>query len=142
VLERAKERIGPVTHLLSVAETPELREAYAEVLPEITEFWTRVTLDAGLWGRIRALAETDEALALAPLERRHLDTTLRDFRRAGADLSAADKEKLSAINLEMSTLQQKFSENVIDATNAYSLLIEDGERLEGVPDPDREEARR
>ncbi len=142
VLERVKERTGPVMHLLSVAETPELREAYTEVLPEITEFWTRVTLNAGLWVRIRALADTDEALALAPLERRHLDTTLRDFRRAGADLSTADKEKLSAIKLEMSTLQRKFSENVIDATNAYSLLIEDGERLEGVPDPDREEARR
>jgi oligopeptidase A len=140
VLERVKERNGPVMHLLSVAETPELREAYNEVLPEITEFWTRVTLNEGLWNRIRALADTDEAVALSPIERRHLDTTLRDFRRAGADLSTAGKEKLSAIRLEISSLERKFPENVIDATNAYSLLIEDGTRLEGVPKADREEA--
>ena len=141
-LERVKERTAPVTHLLSVAETPGLRKAYNEVLPEITEFWTRVTLNEGLWTRIRALAETDEAVALPRIEKRHLDTTLRDFRRAGADLSTADKEKLSAIRLEISRLERRFSENVIDATNAVSLLIEDGSRLEGVPEPDREEARR
>jgi len=140
VLERVKERIAPVTHLLSVAETPELRAAYNEVLPEITEFWTRVTLNEGLWNRIRALADTDEAVALPRIERRHLDRTVRDFRRAGADLSTADQEKLSAIRLEISSLERKFPENVIDATNAYSLFIEDGGRLEGVPKADREEA--
>ena len=141
-LEQVKERIVPVTHLLSVAETPELRTAFNEVLSEITEFWTRVTLNERLWNRIKALSETEEAGALLPIEKRHLDTTLRDFRRAGADLSAADKEKLSTIRLEISSLEHKFSENVIDATNAYSLLIEDGGRMEGVPERDREEARR
>ena len=142
VLERVKERTVPVIHLLSVAETPELREAYNEVLPEITEFWTRVTLNEGLWSRIRALADTDEAVALPPIERRHLDRTVRDFQRSGADLSTADREKLSSIRLEISSLERKFPENVIDATNAYSLLIEDGDgrRLEGVPKADREEA--
>ena len=139
-LEDVKARTVPVTHLLSVAETPELRKAFNEVLPEITEFWTQVMLNEGLWNRIKALSETDEVGALPPIEKRHLDTTLRDFRRAGADLSTADKEKLSAIRLEISHLEHKFSENVIDATNAYSLLIEDGGRLEGVPEPDREEA--
>ena len=141
-LEQVKERIVPVTHLLSVAETPELRVAFNEVLPEITEFWTRVTLNERLWNRIKALSDTEEAGALLPIEKRHLDTTLRDFRRAGADLSTADKEKLSTIRLEIFSLEHKFSENVIDATNAYSLLIEDGGRMEGVPERDREEARR
>ena len=140
VLELVKERTSPVVHLMSVAETPELREAFNEVLPEITEFWTRVTLHQGLWKRIKALADTDEAKTLSAIEKRHLDTTVRDFRRAGADLSAADKEKLSSIRLEISSLEHKFSENVLDATNAYSLLIEDGDRLEGVPEPDRMEA--
>ena len=141
-LERVKEKTAPVSHLLSVAETPELREAFKEVLPEITEFWTRVTLHEGLWNRIKALADTDEAGTLPSMERRHLDTTVRDFRRAGADLSAEDKEKLSSIRLEISRLEREFSENVIDATNAYSLLIEHEERLEGVPEADRNEAGR
>ena len=141
-LERVKERIVPITHLLSVAETSELREAFNEVLPEITEFWTRVTLNPGLWTRIKAFADTGEVTALSPIERRHLDKTVRDFRRAGADLSIADKEKLSVIRLETSRLEHKFSENVIDATNAFSLLVEDGSRLEGLPERDRDEARR
>jgi oligopeptidase A len=51
VLQQVSERTGPITHLLSVAETPELREAFKEVLPDITEFWTRVTLNEGLWNR-------------------------------------------------------------------------------------------
>lgn len=142
VLEEVKERTAPVTHLLAVAETPELRKAFNEVLPEITEFWTRVTLNEDLWNRIKALSETGGVGALSPIEKRHMDKTLREFQRAGADLSTADKEKLSTIRLEISRLEHKFSENVIDATNAYSLLIEDGGRLEGVPEPDRGEARR
>ena len=56
VLQRVKERTVPVTHLLSVAETPELRKAFNEALPEITEFWTRVTLNEGLWNRITVIS--------------------------------------------------------------------------------------
>ncbi len=142
VLQRVSERTAPITHLLSVAETPELREAFNEVLPDITEFWTRVTLNEELWDRITVFAATDETAGLPPIEKRHLDTTLRDFQRAGAGLAAADKEKLSAIRLELSRLERKFSENVLDATNAFTLLIEDGDRLDGVPDADRDEAAR
>ncbi len=68
VLQRVKERTVPVTHLLSVAETPELREAFNEALPEITEFWTRVTLNEGLWNRITVFADTDEAEALPAIK--------------------------------------------------------------------------
>ena len=141
-LERVKKRTAPVSHLLSVAETPHLREAFNEVLPEITEFWTRVTLNDGLWNRITDLAAKDRVEALSPIQKRHLETTVKDFRRAGADLSPVDKEKLTSIRLETSRLERKFSENVIDATNAYSLLIEDAGRLDGVPTQDRDEARR
>ena len=142
VLQQVSERTGPITHLLSVAETPELREAFKEVLPDITEFWTRVTLNEGLWNRLTTFADGDEAAGLPAIEKRHLDTTVRDFQRAGAALPPADKEKLSAIRLELSRLERKFSENVLDATNAFSLLIEDGARLDGVPEADRDEAAR
>ena len=141
VMERVKTRIAPVTHLLSVAETPELREAFNEVLPEITEFWTRITLNELLWTRLKAFADTDEGADLSGIRKRHLKTVLRDFRRAGADLSPDGKDKLSVIRLELSQLQRKFSENVLDATNAYTLLITDEARLDGVPDADREHTR-
>ncbi len=142
VMERVKTRVGPVTHLLSVAETPELREAFNEVLPEITEFWTRITLNEALWSRVKSFAETDEGKGLSGIGARHLETVLRDFRRAGADLSPEGKDQLSAIRLELSQLQRRFSENVLDATNAYTLLVTDEARLDGIPPADQEQARR
>src|SRR5690606_38959701 len=83
--ERLAERISPVTHLVSVAETPELREAYNRVLPQITAFWSRLPLNEALWHRVEAYAGTAEAAGLQGIRRRHLDKTVREFRRAGAD---------------------------------------------------------
>ncbi len=141
VMERVKTRVGPVTHLLAVAETAELREAFKEVLPEITEFWTRITLNEALWSRLKTFAETDEAAGLRGIRERHLEKVLKDFRRAGAELAPEEKDKLSSIRLELSRLQRKFAENVLDASNAYTLLVTDESRLDGIPASDREQAR-
>lgn len=136
-LERATEtlaeRIAPVTHLMSVAEAPALREAYNTVLPEITAFWSRLPLDEALWRRIKSYASTAEAAGLAGLRKRHLAKTVREFERAGADLEPAVKARLEALRVELARLEQAFSENVLDATAAYGLLVTDEARLEGVP---------
>ncbi len=131
------ERITPASHLVAVAETPELREAYNAVLPEIAAFWTQVSIHQGLWSRLKAYAETDDAKALDPLRARHLAKTIRDFRRAGADLPPEGRARLEELKVELSTLQQRFSENVLDATAAYELLVEDEARLDGVPEGPR-----
>jgi len=128
------ERITPVSHLVSVAETPELREAYNEVLPEISSFWTRLSIHQGVWQRIRAYADTDEAHALDPLRARHLEKTVRAFRRSGADLSAEDRQTLEELKVELSRLSQRYSENVLDATAAFEKLVEDEDRLAGIPE--------
>jgi len=141
-VERVKRLTGPVGHLLSVAETPELREAYNDVLPEMTEFWSRLTLHERLWARLKAYEGSEESGALQGIQLRHRETVLRDFRRAGADLPAEEKERLAAVRVELSQLQQKFSENVLDATNAYKHLVRDEERLDGIPEVDREQARK
>ncbi len=133
-LERLAEVFSPVGHLVSVAETPELRDAYNGVLPEISAFWARIPLDEDLWKRIKAYAATKEAAALEGIRRRHLDKTVRDFERAGADLPADRKERLQARQIELAQLQQKFSENVLDATATYELIVRDEARLEGVPE--------
>ena len=135
--ESLRRGLKPVRHLLSVAESPELREAYNEVLPEITRFWSRLTLDEALWARLKAFAATDEAAALQGIHARHLEKLLREFRRAGADLEADDKERLEEIRVRLSRLERRFSENVLDATNAFSLHVTDEERLEGIPDAPR-----
>ena len=136
-LERLSEVVSPVGHLVSVAETPALRDAYNAVLPEISSFWSSIPLHEGLWKRLKAYAATEEARALTGIRRRHLDKTMQDFERAGADLPQARKDHLQKLQVELAQLQQKFSENVLDATAAYELLVPEEGRLKGVPDAPR-----
>ena len=141
-MEQLSERVGPVGHLVSVAETPELRDAYNAVLPDISGFWSSIPLDEALWARLKAYAATTEADELTGIRRRHLDKTIRDFERAGADLPKETKNHLQRLQVDLAQLQQKFSENVLDATAAYELLVTDEERLDGVPDAAKRRFRR
>jgi oligopeptidase A len=141
-LERLSERIGPVGHLVSVAETPELRDAYNAVLPDISRFWSGIPLNEELWTRLKAYAATDEAKELEGIHRRHLEKTIRDFERAGADLPKDEKAHLESLQVELAQLQQKFSENVLDATAAYELRVDDESRLDGVPEAPKRRFRR
>lgn len=140
-VQRLARRVVPASHLVAVAETPELREAYNAVLPEMSAFWSRLPLNEGLWTRIRGFADTDEAQALTGLRRRHLDKTVQEFRRAGADLPPEPKKRLEGLRVELAQLQQRFSENVLDATAAYELHVTDEARLAGVPEAPRRRAR-
>jgi oligopeptidase A len=133
-MERLSDVVGPVGHLVAVAESPQLRDAYNAVLPNISMFWSSIPLDEGLWRVIKAYGETAEARALEGIRRRHLDKTMRDFERAGADLPTETKDHLQALQVDLAQLQQKFSENVLDATSAFELLVTDEARLTGVPD--------
>jgi len=133
LLEGVRTVSAPVQHLLSVAESPELRAAWGEILPEISAFWSELFLHEGLWARLKSFAGTPEAAALKGLSARHLEKVLRDFRRSGADLSPEKRQRLAEIDLELATLEQRFSENVLDATAAFSLHIADEEQLRGIP---------
>jgi oligopeptidase A len=132
-LRRVDEGTKPIQHLLAVAESRELREAWSEVLPRISAFWTRLFLHEGLWARLQAFEATNEADALTGVARRHLEKTMRDFRRSGADLAPDERARLEEIDVEMAQLEQKFSENVLDATADWSLHVEEEEELEGIP---------
>jgi oligopeptidase A len=134
ITKELSETLTPVHHLLSVAETAELREAFNAVLPEIVQFWSRLPLNEGLWKQVKAFSETEEAEGLTGIHARHLEKSLRDFRRAGAELPPEEKSRLEGIRVEMARLEQKFSENVLDATAAFELKVTDESRLEGIPD--------
>jgi oligopeptidase A len=134
ITQRVYESLKPIHHLLSVAETPELREAYNRVLSDITLFWSRLSLNEGLWKRVKGFSETPEARSLDPLTSRHLEKTLREFRRAGADLPPEKKSRLEEIRVELAKLERKFSENVLDATAAYTLHVTDASRVAGIPE--------
>lgn len=128
------ERIEPVGHLLGLNETPALRDAYNAILPDISGFWTRLPLNSALWKQVKDYATTEEARQLTGIRRRHLDKTLLEFRRAGADLPENGKARLEEVKLELAQAQRKFSENVLDATAAWELQVDDADRLAGVPE--------
>ena len=131
--EKLSHAIGVVGHLESVATHSELRAAYNAVQPRVSEFFSGIPLNEGVWKRIRAFSDTAEAAALSPVRKRFLKKTLDDFRRSGAELKPSQKQRLLEINVELTKLTTKFSENVLDATNAFQLIIEDQDGLSGLP---------
>jgi len=130
-----------VTHLAAVADSPELRAAHNAMLPQVSAFFARVPLQPGLWLRLQAAAAHPSAAALRGEHRRLLEETLADFRQQGADLPADRKARLEAVQRELAGLTQKYAENVLDATNAWELVLHDGRRLAGLPAHAREAAR-
>ncbi|MGI9243100.1 MAG: M3 family metallopeptidase [Verrucomicrobiales bacterium] len=124
---------GKVNHLDSVCNSEELRAAFNEMLPAVSEFFAGIHLDSGLWERVRAYSETAEAAALTGAKKRLLEETLLDFRQSGADLPAEQKSRLEEIIAELAKLTQKYSENVLDSTNAWELIVDDESRLDGLP---------
>jgi oligopeptidase A len=125
--------IGVVRHLESVATYPELRAALNAVEPEVSAFYSSIPLQEGLWKGIQAYAATPEGAGLAGARRRFLAKTVDDFRRHGADLDAPGKKRLEEIDVELTRLTTKFSENVLDSTNAFELLIASQAELAGLP---------
>ncbi len=125
--------MAAVRHLESVATYPELRAAYNAVQPQTSAFYSKIPLHAGLWQAIKSYAATAEAEALRGERRRFVDKTVDTFRRHGADLDPAGKKKLEEIDVEIAQLTTKFSENVLDSTNAFEYLITDERELAGLP---------
>jgi oligopeptidase A len=123
-----------VRHLESVATSPEFRAAHNAVQGPVSMFYTSIPLNSGLWTAIKSVDESPEKETLAPVHRRFLQKTVTGFRRAGADLDVEGKKKLEALDVALTKATTKFAENVLDATNAYDLLISDEAKLSGLPE--------
>ena len=132
VLDVATEKLGrawgAVSHLNSVADTPELRAAYNEALPKVTEFFTRLGADERLYAKYKAI----DVATLNPEQRQAHKNAMRNFVLGGAELVGAARERFAAIQERQAELSQKFSENALDATDAYAYYATLDE-LEGVP---------
>ena len=133
VTERLDYALSVIRHLESVRTTPELRAAYNKVEPLASEFYARIPLHDGLWQQLLRFAATDEAQSLTGVRKRFLTKTMDSFRRHGAELSEADKAKLAELDVELARLTTKFSENVLDSTNAFELIVTEESRLAGLP---------
>ncbi|MFM7633136.1 MAG: M3 family metallopeptidase, partial [Betaproteobacteria bacterium] len=125
---------GVVGHLNAVVDTPALRTAYNENLPKVTEFWTELGQNLKLFEKYKALQASNEYTTLSSARKRIVDNAVRDFRLGGAELADAQKTRFAEIQEQLAALSTRFSENVLDATNAYELIIEDEARLAGLPE--------
>lgn len=132
---------GIVSHLHSVADSPELREVYNENLPRLTEFWTRIGQSEALYAKYRAISSLP-AMQNAPAARqRVLANSLRDFKLGGAELPEEQKPRYAEIQEKQAALSSRFSENVLDATNGWSHVVTDAAELAGMPDDALQAAR-
>ncbi len=120
-------------HLESVATDPELRTAYNAVQGPVSQFYTSIALNQQLWEAVKAVNEGTDHAALAPVHKRHLEKTVTGFRRAGADLSPEGKQRLEELNVALTQVTTRFSQNVLDATNAFELIVTDESVLAGLP---------
>ncbi|MFZ2858318.1 M3 family metallopeptidase [Acidovorax sp.] len=132
VLDVATEHLGTawgaISHLNSVADTPELRAAYNAALPRVTEFWTRLGADERLYAKYKAI----DPATLTPEQRQAHKNAVRNFVLSGAELTGAAKERFAQIQERQAELSQKFSENALDATDAFAYYAT-AEELDGVP---------
>lgn len=137
-LENATEKLGRawgiVGHLNAVVDTPEMRAAYNENQPAITEFWTELGQNLALFAGYKALQQAPEFASLPQARKTIIQNAIRDFQLSGAELAEDKKLRYAEIQEKQAALSTKFSENLLDATNDYGLFIEDVTELKGLPD--------
>ncbi|WP_126444296.1 M3 family metallopeptidase [Sulfuricystis multivorans] len=139
--ERLGRAWGVVGHMHGVNDVPEWREAYNALLPEVTRFYAELGQNLALFEKFKALSASPEYLRLNAVQRRIVDHELRDFRLAGAALPPEQKPRFQAIQEELSALGAKFSENLLDATNAHAEWVTDLAALAGLPEDVKAAAR-
>ena len=124
---------GVVSHLQSVMDTPALREAHNRELPRVSELMLSISLNQKLFEKYIAIQQSKVFTRLTPVRQRIIERNIRDFKLSGAHLEEEKRQRIQAIGERLSALSQKFSENLLDATNAYHLDITDEKDLEGIP---------
>ena len=129
-------------HLNAVVNTPELREAFNAALPKVTAFSTWVGLHEGLYKQYQRVHASPEFATLSPVRQRVLELALRDFRLSGVELQGAAREQYAANAEREAEVSQKFSENVLDAIDAWTYNVTDEAQLDGIPDDVKAAARK
>lgn len=144
-IEDMRERLArlwsPVAHLHAVMDSEVLRAAYNAGLPKITDYFTELAQDERVYAGYKAIATSTEFAKLTQAQKKIVENSLRDFRLAGAELSPGPKARFKALMQEIASLHSKFSENVLDATQAWDLRLTDEKDLAGLPESARDMAR-
>ena len=137
-MEDAHERLsrawGPVGHLNSVMNSPELREAYNTTLPVLTQYYAELGQNIDLFNKFKMLRNSDEFSCLSATRKQIIENELRDFRLGGAELPEDQKARYLKIQERLSELSSRFSDNLLDSTNDFSLVMQNESELGGLPE--------
>ena len=137
-LEDANERLrrawGVVGHLNSVMNSPGLREVYNSNLPKVTQYYTELGQHEGLFAKFKALRTGAGFESLTRAQKKVVDNELRDFRLGGAELPQEKKARFKEISERLSQISSRFSDNLLDATNAFAHYITDAADTAGLPE--------
>ena len=125
---------SPVSHLNAVANTDEIREAYNACLPKLSEYFTELGQHEALFKAYEQFSQSDAFESLTAAQKKVITNSLRDFRLAGIGLPDAQQKRYAELQLKLSELTTKFSENVLDATQSWQKWVTDEAQLAGLPD--------
>jgi oligopeptidase A len=139
--ERLARAWSPVSHLNAVMNSDALREAYNANMPRLSEYYTEMAQDERLYAGYKQIAAAPDFAALSRAQKKIIENTLRDFRLAGAELPPAEKARYMEIQKELATITSCYSDNVLDATQAWDLRLTDAADLAGLPESARAMAR-
>src|SRR4028119_504236 len=131
--ERLTWRWGIVGHLMGVKNSPELREAYETVQPQVIQFSNKLNQSQPLYKAFKALREGDDWSRLEPAQKRIVEAAIRDAELSGIGLEGEKRDRFNAIQLELGELSTKFSNNVLDATKAFSMTLTAKDEVDGLP---------
>ena len=145
IIDEADDKLGklwsPVSHMNSVVSSDELREAYESCLPLLSEYGTFVGQHQGLYQAYKQLAESEVFQQLTIDQKKVITNALRDFKLSGIALNDDDKKRYGEVVTRLSELGSQFNNNVLDATQAFSVNITNVEELSGLPESALEAAK-
>ena len=130
----------PLSHLNSVNNSDKTQEVYTASLPIITEYSTKLSQNLDIYNAYKEIQQNEKD-SLNDECLRVLELNIQHFELSGANLDEKTKEKLGEININLSQLSNDFSQNLLDATNAYEYIITDETDVEGIPSSDKESAK-
>jgi len=130
----------PLSHLNAVNNSQETQKIYTDSLPIITEYSTKISQDLRVYNAFKTIKK-EESKSLNFEQKRVLDLNIQNFELSGAHLDEKSKTRLQEINIQKSELSNNFSQNLLDATNAYEYIITDEKDMEGMPESEKETAK-
>ena len=141
ISEKISRAWGQIEHLNAVINSENLRKAYNDNLIKLTEFYTNLSQDESLYKKYQSLKNSETFNSLTSSQKRVIDNVLREFKLGGAELNEGEKKRFKVIQEKLAKLSTQFEENILDATNEFSIFVDHVDELSGIPEENIKKAR-